>query len=529
MSSITPDIPVHWLIRAQDQVEEALSEWLCSRLAGCLGPQRLAYTARSAPPQCKEEAFARFAAGIEAQLRRTFPEAESIVVVEFLSGYRPKSALHILRIEVTSAPPDGTSVAEEGNPCDPTLRGRPRACIVKVAFPVSVETLCGIEMPPDIDADGRDEQDVRSGNAKLAAEMRGWLSCQRRGNDRGRIFMKLHPGVPPLGGLEAYDTIVYEDAHQVLRAAEVTTLEDAVIDACRWGRPPAESVEDAIAQIFYEMSDRFYRRSWSQQAGRSEAFEYWRDRIGPGLKRWLDNAASAGQCRQDVLCLLSAKEDEFLPPCPYIEDFERRDDPEEIPEMQRGCAHGDLHGRNILVGLIDGEAKWPAVFDYEDMRCDNYIGWDFVKLEFELKVRVLRHVLSGGDEEFTRGVYRFETELDRETEKRNNSGSWSRGHREKDWGRKEQNGVSDVDAREAAGQAEDRDAGEGATEAPPGLVGLPRGTTGLGALAGIILGIRRMARKCLETHRGRNRRWLDEYYFLLMSYGLYSEIGRAHV
>ena len=54
--------------------------------------------------------------------------------------------------------------------------------------------------------------------------------------------------------------------------------------------------------------------------------------------------------------------------------------------MLRGCAHGDLHGRNILVGIVRDQAMWPTVFDYEDMGPCNLIGWDFVKLETELKI-----------------------------------------------------------------------------------------------------------------------------------------------
>ena len=61
-----------------------------------------------------------------------------------------------------------------------------------------------------------------------------------------------------------------------------------------------------------------------------------------------------------------------------------------IPRMLRGCAHGDLHGRNILVGIVRDQAMWPTVFDYEDMGPRNLIGWDFVKLETELKIRAYR-------------------------------------------------------------------------------------------------------------------------------------------
>src|SRR5205807_2181974 len=58
-----------------------------------------------------------------------------------------------------------------------------------------------------------------------------------------------------------------------------------------------------------------------------------------------------------------------------------------VPGMLRGPAHGDLHGRNVIVGRVRDRVLWPAVFDYEDMSDCNLVGWDFVKLETELKVR----------------------------------------------------------------------------------------------------------------------------------------------
>jgi hypothetical protein len=49
-----------------------------------------------------------------------------------------------------------------------------------------------------------------------------------------------------------------------------------------------------------------------------------------------------------------------------------------------------LNGRNVLVGIERGEAEYPAVFDYGKMSPTNVPVWDFVKLEVELKVRLLR-------------------------------------------------------------------------------------------------------------------------------------------
>ena len=67
--------------------------------------------------------------------------------------------------------------------------------------------------------------------------------------------------------------------------------------------------------------------------------------------------------------------------------------PERIPHSLVGRSHGDLHGRNILVGVRRGEMQYPAAFDYGDMSDTNVIAWDFAKLETELKVRILPTLL----------------------------------------------------------------------------------------------------------------------------------------
>src|SRR5205085_12434182 len=68
-----------------------------------------------------------------------------------------------------------------------------------------------------------------------------------------------------------------------------------------------------------------------------------------------------------------------------------------VPSMVRGPAHGDLHARNVLVGLTENEARWPALYDYEHMSRDNLVAWDFVKLETELKTRGYRLALPADD------------------------------------------------------------------------------------------------------------------------------------
>jgi hypothetical protein len=110
------------------------------------------------------------------------------------------------------------------------------------------------------------------------------------------------------------------------------------------------------------------------------------------------------------------------------------------------------------------------------MGCDNWLGWDFVKLETELKIRAYLQVFSGRKLlDFASAVCRFETSLGEATEHHRWEGDWP---------------------ALAAESPELR-------------------------LRNLLLKLRRLAAKHLgEAHR-RATDWLEEYYFLLGCYGVY--------
>jgi len=150
--------------------------------------------------------------------------------------------------------------------------------------------------------------------------------------------------------------------------------------------------------------------------------------------------------------------------------------------MLRGCGHGDLHGRNVLVGVIRGRARWPALFDYEKMGPNNLLAWDFVKLEHELKVRAYPSLFPNERTgQFIREVQTFEVSLAEQTEACYNGTPWP----------------EVVDRAEPAER-----------------------------LWTLLLGLRQQAALHLGTDRGRTRQWLDEYYFVLACYGVFT--GRFH-
>jgi hypothetical protein len=146
-----------------------------------------------------------------------------------------------------------------------------------------------------------------------------------------------------------------------------------------------------------------------------------------------------------------------------------------VPEMLRGPAHGDLHGRNVLVGLEGNAARWPALFDYEHMAAGNLVGWDFVKLETELKVRAYEHVFPNERPPgFIEGVTAFERDLAERTERHRGEGDWP----------------------------------------------APGGDTPAERLRSLVLGLRECAGRHLGSDPRRPDNWLEEYYFLLAAYGV---------
>ena len=158
--------------------------------------------------------------------------------------------------------------------------------------------------------------------------------------------------------------------------------------------------------------------------------------------------------------------------------------------MLRGCGHGDLHGRNVLVAIVRERARWPAVFDYEHMGPANLLAWDFVKMEVELKIRAYTALFAGKrTDAFIRSVQECEVELARQTEECQGGRSWP----------------------------------EVADRAPPHE-----------RLRALLLTLRRQAALHLGIDAGRpSREWLDEYYFALTAYGVHAgrfvNLGRLHL
>jgi hypothetical protein len=443
---------VFWTIRARRHLRQALAELLGreSREA-----EAEAEDGRVKGPGVQEQTMDRIA----KILANTFKDVP-VVVKDQVIGYRRKKDRFILLIEAFG---DDAS-------------GRSGPYVVKIGP-----------------------------RKEILKEVRGWECCRPPGLRHDLVFLELCQGESDQGDPEPWMSLVYGDAQQFLGVEITVTFEQAALEAIRSGFPRIASVGFVVVELFERIGHLLYSQAYVDDPARP-GFEFDLPKLDRCMGLWeTDPPCLEARCVVNTDAVSGIGQ--FLDPIDYLRyvqkfvtwsrDIEtgsdRPEKPEKpevpevpglplpkvvdlIPRMLRGCSHGDLHGRNILVGIVRERAMWPTVFDYEDMGACNLVGWDFVKLETELKVRAYLDVFGGGSaSKFIRSVQRFEVDLGLETEKH---------HRDRSWPE-----VGDPST------PEDR-------------------------LRAVLLMIRRMAAQHLGSNHGRPNSWLEEYYFLLACYGV---------
>lgn len=391
-------------------------------------------------------------------LALAFPHASAVVVLDVYLGFRPRTGEYILFVDARGATDCGTA-------------------IVKLA----------------------DDE------ARLRSELAAWENCTPPCFHGNAVFMGLSArtgGRPP-----RLVALVYQDAQPHIGTDETAWLEAAVLRCVRFGVPDTHTLIDSLRELFAHLGRVLY------PAARVEPLEPGGIELNPhavegtAVRRQLcdtfplwDGAAqqvSPVGVRKQVSAAFGSEHARYIDPVDYFRFLHRERTEFEVPAEHlyprrlRGPAHGDLHGRNVLVGLEEDRAGTPALFDYENMSCDNLIGWDFVKLETELKIRALAAVLVDGGradpvptaalgrtQRYARAAEAFETRLAARTVACRESGHWPEGP----------------------------DAGFGDER--------------LDRLAALLLCVRQQAELHLGARRKRFRDWLHEYYFLLGCYGL---------
>lgn len=236
----------------------------------------------------------------------------------------------------------------------------------------------------------------------VAADYDNWQRHVEGRQVSNRMFVHLAKVelAPAPGTVDPRAAVIYADASQLYgplsKDEAVLTLDEAV-DKAIWSTDVcALSIERVLRQAYAELgrwfyhpanadpaaAAGFYRGKLREENGTSETLELWKS----GLL-W--------QLRADAIWLLCGPTSpevtappNYLDPCDYVQWLlQHRTD--KIPPTLVGRSHGDFHGRNVVLGVSRGEAEYPVIIDYGDISDRNALVWDFVKLETELKVRIL--------------------------------------------------------------------------------------------------------------------------------------------
>jgi hypothetical protein len=378
---------------------------------------------------------------------------------------------------------------------------------------------------------------------EVEADHTGWAGCVGDRLVSSRIFTPVRPVAlperPESPGIEWF-AVVYQDAYTLFGPDPETSQPKSLEDVADWAvmdnRPTPSSVERAVAHIYTDLGLWFYPEARSDHPA---ATAFYRRHLGMDpdtrpekrvLELWADPAArpvpcelydpnSRAQLRRHTVWVLCGADrpnaDPLCAPPRYIDPIEFVEwslAPERLPDTLVGPAHGDLHGRNIMLGVRRGEAEYPAVFDYGEMSARNVLAWDFAKLETELKRRLLPRVAEDAE---AREQLLIDSGL------RPRQGAGAAGRRPGEVARRADRlrcflaFEEHLDA--LARGILSRDGAEEIGAAPPARTGVSK----VDRLLAVLSRIRKEAAQWLGFDRYKRKElWLDEYYFALAVYGL---------
>jgi hypothetical protein len=363
---------------------------------------------------------------------------------------------------------------------------------------------------------------------RIKRDYEGWVKCTRDRQVASRIFAPVQL-VEPLGNDRV--AVLYRDAYTLFGLdqdqSRPQTLEEVAGWAVQDDRPDPLSVERSIAHIYTDLARWFYPGA---RPDREATWAFYRQKLrfaGDGssgvLQQWREDAVRRG-LRRDAVWLICGRDKpdadpltepaRYLDPVDFVDWMLTASEETRLPETLVGRSHGDLHGRNILLGVRRGETEYPAVFDYEDMSDANVLVWDFAKLEMELKIRLLPYLYD--QDAAVRAVLEAGSDLPA-VEAARTSGRFATFAGER--GRRIAAFLTFEELlHDRTARIHSRVQAETIQAFPEEL------STGAGKidrLLGILLRIRREAALWLGyERRGRIHRWMDEYYFSIAVYGV---------
>lgn len=364
-------------------------------------------------------------------------------------------------------------------------------------------------------------------SAKVESDFEGWQTCTEDRMVASRMFAPVRK-VELAGDRVA---VIYRDAFSLFGPDEgerpesrPRLLEDAVSHCIHTDKLDPISAERAISQVLTDLGTWFYRGALPDQ---KKANEFYRDRLRCAqapesiLGLW-DASEARRQLRRQAVWVLCGQDApgadpksspaRYIDPLDYVRWVLESQSEVRIPSTLIGRSHGDLHARNILVGIRRGEVQYPAVFDYGEMGDANVLAWDFAKLEVELKSRLLAELVHNPS------IAEF---LTKESELRKTRGSAN----------PKVESTNSKSADRLAAYLAFEEMLEDCTHKIVDIHSVdhisvqsvkPTGIESLDRLAEIIFRIRQEAAYWLgfKTTQKRQLHWKDEYYFALAVYGL---------
>lgn len=318
---------------------------------------------------------------IDDTLTKALPSCCTIIVRRLFVGFRPRSDTQILLVDTGS----GTFIAKLGEP------------------------------------------------GRLDHERQAFAQATYAGFTGDAVFLRLQavPPTPPLLALQ------YQTAESNIALPETKSLEDAVLGAIQYQAPTVASVANVLEELLNAIGTVCHRRSGVQTMPSTPTAngidlllncksKGTRHRLSESLDLWRSRR-DAQAIRHDANIAFPIRPDPaiFLDPVAFFDELMADTNSRWLPRVRVGSAHGDLHGRNVIVGLTNNQARRPSLFDYEAMSDESLVAWDFVKLETELKIRVYPSLWPGvGLRRLAWEIGQFERDFGEQTEKHRTHNTW---------------------------------------------------------------------------------------------------------
>lgn len=397
-------------------------------------------------------------------------------------------------------------------------------------------------------AHGSSAHVIKLGNTdQVDGDCAGWNQCAKRQGIASRMF------IAPVSGLisEHRQAVIYSDVYQYYfdngRDDKPQELEFVVQRSIQNNTPTYTSIERVLTQVFTEAHRCFYKHAKVDPTSRyvlhgvlrslcvgqeQEVLARWRQPDFMRLRRdtsWLTTVQRMPDSLErpayidpvdffnSIVEAATQVEAVDSPSNAYYSDVTPTTASKMLPEMLIGPAHGDLHGRNIIVGTMRDEAEWPAVFDFDKMAQENIVAWDFAKLELELKCRLFQQLLdSAQDRNQLRELFDIPAHPQLPATLRLSSEESSVPQRAEILElifaieRRLDNWTNQLQRESLAKRMDAAFADAVPTDTP------------IGRALQIIFRIRKEAAIYLGFERHREDRWLTEYYFALACYGVVS-------